>query len=73
MPGLVRKVMILAAVDGLLLLPIGPRSRTAGQTKITYKSATINSSPENDTAVSQAVDSGNSFEAMGIAGMYLFL
>ena len=67
MPGLVRKVLIFAAIDGLLLLPTGPRARASSQTKIAYKSATIKSATT-DTSVQSAVDSGNSFEAFGIAG-----
>ncbi|EPS41250.1 hypothetical protein H072_4844 [Dactylellina haptotyla CBS 200.50] len=68
MPGLVRKVLILAAIDGLLLLPTGPRSRSQPQTKIAYKTGAINTAP-NETAVSQAVATGNTFEAVGIAGL----
>ncbi|KAF3213366.1 hypothetical protein TWF192_006836 [Orbilia oligospora] len=68
MPGLVRKILILAAVDGLLLLPTGPRSRGQGPTKISYKTGAVNASTD-ETPVSQAVASGNSFEALGIAGL----
>ncbi|RVD87392.1 uncharacterized protein DFL_001628 [Arthrobotrys flagrans] len=68
MPGLVRKILILAAVDGLLLLPTGPRSRGQGPTKISYKTGAVNASAD-ETPVSQAVASGNSFEAVGIAGL----
>ncbi|KAF3933605.1 Synaptojanin-2 [Dactylella cylindrospora] len=68
MPSLVRKVLIFAAIDGLLLLPTGPRSRAAGQTKISYKSGAVNSA-NTETTISQAVASGNSFEVLGIAGL----
>ncbi|KAK6524843.1 hypothetical protein TWF281_011744 [Arthrobotrys megalospora] len=68
MPGLVRKILILAAVDGLLLLPTGPRSRGQGPTKISYKTGAVNASAD-EIPVSQAVASGNSFEAVGIAGL----
>ncbi|KAK6346264.1 hypothetical protein TWF730_010594 [Orbilia blumenaviensis] len=68
MPGLVRKILILAAVDGLLLLPTGPRSRGQGPTKISYKTGAVNASID-ETPVSQAVASGNSFEVVGIAGL----
>ncbi|KAF3920006.1 Synaptojanin-1 [Orbilia brochopaga] len=68
MPGLIRKVLIFAAIDGLLLLPAGPRSRSQGQTKIAYKTAAVNAATT-ETSISQAVASGSSFEAVGIAGI----
>ncbi|EWC47147.1 hypothetical protein DRE_03516 [Drechslerella stenobrocha 248] len=68
MPGLVRKVLILAAIDGLLLLPAGPRSRSQGQAKVAYKTGVINA-VTNETPIPQAVASGSSFEAVGIAGI----
>ncbi|KAK6353008.1 hypothetical protein TWF696_004999 [Orbilia brochopaga] len=68
MPGLVRKVLILAAIDGLLLLPAGPRSRGQSQTKIAYKTAAVNAAAT-ETPISQAAASGSSFEAVGIAGV----
>ncbi|KAK6497560.1 hypothetical protein TWF481_011964 [Arthrobotrys musiformis] len=68
MPGLVRKILILAAVDGLLLLPTGPRSRGQGPTKISYKTGAVGASAD-ETPISQAVASGNSFEAVGVAGL----
>ncbi|KAF3926945.1 Synaptojanin-2 [Dactylellina cionopaga] len=68
MPGLVRKILILAAIDGLLLLPTGPRSRSNPRTKIAYKTGVINTASE-ETPVPQAVASGSSFEALGIAGL----
>ncbi|KAK6540053.1 hypothetical protein TWF694_008883 [Orbilia ellipsospora] len=68
MPGLVRKVLIFAAIDGLFLLPTGPRSKGYPQTKVAYKTATVNTAPS-ETDVTQAIASGHTFEAVGIAGL----
>lgn len=64
MPGLARKLLIFAAVDGLVLQPLGRGQRPA-PTKIAYKDNTIGpvlkDGGEGDGA-------GKSFEAFGIVG-----
>lgn len=67
MPGLVRKILIFAAIDGLVLQPLAQRGqRPAAAAKIAYK----------DNAISPALKDGGederpgkSFEAFGIIGM----
>jgi hypothetical protein len=68
MPGLVRKLLIFAAVDGLVLQPLAQRGqRPAPAAKIAYRDNSIvpalkDGSEENET--------GKSFESFGIIGMY---
>ncbi|QSZ33271.1 hypothetical protein DSL72_002859 [Monilinia vaccinii-corymbosi] len=66
MPGLVRKLLIFAAVDGLILQPAAQKGqRPAPSTKITYKDAHIG--PINEA---QGVEgSAKGFEAFGIIGL----
>lgn len=68
MPGIVRKLLIFAAVDGLVLQPLAHKGqRPAPATKIAYNEANIGPAPalkqrgENE-------DDGKSFEAFGIVG-----
>ena len=68
MPGLVRKLLIFAAVDGLVLQPVGQRGqRPAPAAKIAYKDNNIGPALKDDTEGSEA---GKSFESFGIVGMY---
>jgi len=68
MPGIVRKILIFAAVDGLVLQPLTQRGqRPAPATKIAYK----------DNSISSALKDGGgpdgtakSFEAFGIVGEF---
>lgn len=65
MPGLVRKLLVFAAVDGLILQPLAPKGqRPQPPVKIAY----------NGTSIGPAVTDGatspaKSFEAFGIVGM----
>ncbi|KAB8290701.1 hypothetical protein EYC80_008341 [Monilinia laxa] len=66
MPGLVRKLLIFAAVDGLILQPTAQKGqRPAPSTKITYKDRHIVSI--NDTYGGEG--SAKGFEAFGIVGL----
>lgn len=68
MPGLVRKLLVFAAVDGLILQPTAPKGqRPAPSTKITYKDRHI--VPINDAYDGEG--SAKGFEAFGIVGMRL--
>jgi hypothetical protein len=68
MPGLVRKLLIFAAVDGLILQPVAPKGqRPAPTVKIEYKGASIGPALVDGTAPAK------SFEAFGIIGMLSFL
>ncbi len=71
MPGLVRKLLIYAAVDGLILQPVAQRNQRAGATvKIDYGTRAI-------TPLLRDVDSEKdgvaSFEAYGIIGTLTLL
>lgn len=69
MPGLVRKLLIFAVIDGLVLQPVAQRGqRPAPATKITYRDKHIGP-VLNDTQ--DADGSANGFEAFGIVGMDL--
>lgn len=64
MPSLVRKLLIFAAIDGLVLQPLG--QRPAPSAKILYKDNSIT------TTLKEGEDEGSadkSFEAFGIIGM----
>jgi hypothetical protein len=67
MPGLVRKILIFAAVDGIVLEPLVQRNQRPGAaTKIAYKDRTIG------PVLKDGVDGnrpGKSFEAFGIVGI----
>lgn len=63
MPGLVRKLLIVAAVDGLILQP--PSGQRA--VKIRYEDNAI--VPVNKDASTDSATGGKSFEAFGIVGM----
>ncbi|KAI9831021.1 MAG: hypothetical protein M1819_005259 [Sarea resinae] len=67
MPGLVRKILVVAAVDGLVLQPLAQKNQRAGPgVKIDYKTngiAPVLDSPKNPSLVAA------SFEAHGIIGL----
>lgn len=47
MPGLVRKLLVIAALDGLVLQPLGQRNQPTGKAvRIDYKSHNISSLQE---------------------------
>ncbi len=69
MPGLVRKVLIFAAVDGLILQPLAPRGqRPTPPVKISYKDHNIVpvAKDEYDSSASES-----NFEAFGVIGELL--
>lgn len=67
MPGLVRKLLIIAAADGLILQPLAQRNqRASGSVQIDYQTHTIN--PLLDDAANSPSDSRAAFEAHGIIG-----
>jgi hypothetical protein len=66
MPGLVRKLVVFAAVDGLILQPLAPKGqRPVSPVKITYKSASIG------PALADGATATKSFEAFGVVGMQI--
>jgi hypothetical protein len=66
MPGLVRKVLIFAAVDGLVLQPLAQRGQRNGpSTKISYKDNNIGPVLKDE---GECEKPGKSFEAFGIVG-----
>ncbi len=65
-PSLVRKVLIYAAIDGLVLQPLGQRGqRPVSATKITYKDNNIVPASKHG---GEGEEPGKSFEAFGIVG-----
>ncbi len=65
-PGLARKVLIFASIDGLVLQPLGQRGqRPTPASKITYKDNNIGPILRNGGEVEEA---GKAFEAFGIVG-----
>jgi hypothetical protein len=63
MPGLVRKILIFAGVDGLVLQPLGQRGQRPA--KIAYTDNSIGPVLKDGDAGDAA---GKSFEAFGIVG-----
>ncbi|KAK3684744.1 SacI homology domain-containing protein [Podospora appendiculata] len=70
MPGLARKVVICAAVDGLILQPLASKKdqRSSPLVKIKYGDASI-SSMSRDSAPDISKSNNSSFEAFGIVGL----
>ena len=65
MPGIVRKLLICAAADGLILQPLGQRNQhTPNAVRVEYQTHVI--APLN--AGTRAHSEGDSFEAFGIVG-----
>ena len=62
MPGLVRKLTVFAAVDGLILKPVHQRAQAQRSLNIDYKSHVVSS-----TTISAGKDDA-SFECHGIVG-----
>ncbi len=83
MPGLARKVLICAAVDGLVLHPLNSRkdqpqqqaqqrpSPAPAPIRIRYGDAAISTLPR-DSAAPDAASPAPSFEAYGIVGKFWF-
>ncbi|KAI0479929.1 SacI homology domain-containing protein [Xylaria cf. heliscus] len=76
MPGLARKLLICAAVDGLIIQPLATKGQTRTPTpvKIKYGDAAVTSIPRDQaTPPSPSAEStppGSSFEAFGIIGLF---
>jgi hypothetical protein len=71
MPGLVRKLVIFAAVDGLVLQPLTQRGQRAPPAAtIAYKDSSIAPVQKNE---GQEGPPGRSFEAFGVVGKYIFI
>lgn len=67
-PSLARKVLIYAAVDGLVLQPLGQRGqRPVSATKITYKDNNIGPALKHG---GEGEEPGKSFEAFGVVGKH---
>lgn len=68
MPGLFRKILVIAAVDGILLQPLEAKGQRSGPaTKIAYKDKSI-------APVLKDVEvSAKGFEAFGVVGMISLL
>ncbi len=65
-PSLARKVLIYAAVDGLILQPLSQRGqRPVFATKITYKDNDIGPALKHG---GEGEEPGKSFEALGVVG-----
>ncbi|CAK7219067.1 hypothetical protein SBRCBS47491_003718 [Sporothrix bragantina] len=71
MPGLARKVLICAAVDGLVIHPLSHKKdqRPAASVKIRYGDAVLSTTLRDLTA--EAAKPSPSFEAFGIVGLIL--
>lgn len=72
MPGLARKVLICAAVDGLVLQPLHSKKdqqRTSPLIKIKYGTASVSQTSRDSVPELPSPDS--SFEAFGIVGQSL--
>ncbi|CAG8957951.1 hypothetical protein HYFRA_00000293 [Hymenoscyphus fraxineus] len=66
MPGIVRKILIFAALDGLVLQPLSHKGqRPAPATKIAYNEANIGPALKQR----EGEDEGRCFEAFGIVGL----
>ncbi len=63
MPGLVRKLLVIAAVDGLILQPLVQRGqRPAPPVKIDYRSSSIG------PALGNIPEAEKGFESFGVVG-----
>ncbi|KAI0455026.1 SacI homology domain-containing protein [Xylaria acuta] len=72
MPGLARKLLICAAVDGLIIQPLATKgqTRTPTSVKVKYGDATVTSIPRDQAATPEATPPNSSFEAFGIIGLF---
>ena len=70
MPSIARKVNITARKDGLVLQPLAPKGqRQIPPVRISYKNSAVG--PVLTSANNDGNGDGKSFEAFGIAGIYL--
>ncbi|KAI0971573.1 SacI homology domain-containing protein [Xylaria arbuscula] len=73
MPGLARKLLICAAVDGLIIQPLATKGQArnpAAPVKIRYGDATVTSVPRDLATASESAPPSPSFEAFGIIGLF---
>lgn len=69
MPGIARKIILCAAIDGLIIQPLSSRGQKPFQpVRIKYGDATISTVPRDDVPDTSAPES--SFEAFGVIGQY---
>jgi hypothetical protein len=72
MPSLARKLLIFAAVDGLLLQPLAPKGqRPPPAAKIAYNDAENSIKPVTNNGAEGGEDEGRCFEAFGVVGKLL--
>jgi len=65
-PGLARKLLVIAAIDGLVLQPLGQRGQRPGPAaKITYENIKIGPVSKDG---GESDEGPNSFEAFGVVG-----
>lgn len=65
MPGLVRKFIVFATGDGLILQPLAQKGQKSPSTKISYADNTISAASKDEVC---AEGSKQCFEAFGIVG-----
>ncbi|KAF2969554.1 hypothetical protein GQX73_g3979 [Xylaria multiplex] len=72
MPGLARKLLICAAVDGLIIQPLATKGQTRNPTpvKVKYGDATVTSAPRDQATTLDSTPPNASFEAFGIIGLF---
>ncbi|KAI0443698.1 SacI homology domain-containing protein [Xylaria telfairii] len=72
MPGLARKLLICAAVDGLIIQPLATKgqARTSNPVKIKYGDAAVTSIARDQAATPDSTLPNLSFEAFGIIGLF---
>ncbi|OTB16670.1 hypothetical protein K445DRAFT_296703 [Daldinia sp. EC12] len=69
MPNLARKLLICAAVDGLIVQPLATKGqRNPAPVKIKYGDATVSSLPRDQTP--DTTKPNSSFEAFGVVGLF---
>jgi hypothetical protein len=67
MPGIARKIILCAAIDGLIIQPLSSRGQKPFQpVRIKYGDAAISTVPRDDVPDTSTPES--SFEAFGIIG-----
>jgi hypothetical protein len=69
MPGLVRKLVIFAAVDGIILHGNGQRNNTSTHSSVQIEYRTSKISLLSPAALEQQAKGGSGLEAHGIVGM----
>ncbi|KAI0389852.1 Syja_N domain-containing protein [Xylariaceae sp. FL0594] len=77
MPGLARKLLIFAAVDGLIIQPLSTKGggargqqRSATPVKVKYGDATVTTVPRDQVATLESNAPKTSFEAFGVIGLF---